>query len=81
LSPAAARDRERTVESDDATADRAETSPVVASARETLARRVTARVSSGSARLRAQAEMARVESFIASGDYRVLQLFATRPST
>jgi len=68
------------VQRDDATGDRAETSPVVASARETFARRLAARVPAGSEWLRRQSEMARVESLIAEGDYRVLQLFATRPS-
>jgi SAM-dependent methyltransferase len=66
---------------DDVTRERSETSPIVLSARETLARRLADRLPADASWHRSQAALAQVEAIIAGGDYRAIQLFATRPST
>ncbi len=69
------------VESADVTVERAETSAVVRSAAESFERTLTARAPEAAAAWRRAEEQWRaVEAVVAGPDYRVVQIFARRPS-
>jgi SAM-dependent methyltransferase len=69
------------IECDDVTAERTEPPPLVASVDARLERILRSRLAAGDAWWRALAAARRADAVVAGPDYRVVQLFARRPST
>jgi SAM-dependent methyltransferase len=70
----------RHVEHEDVTLERPETSPLVLSARARLERLYAARLAADDPWHAAAAEQRRIEAIVSGPDYRVVHLFAQRPS-